>query len=162
MQIKIIHSSFQNQQLTVVAAGLFSGASLLLNGAKVVGQKGSYTVQNDAGEMVTVKLKRIFPEPIPRVTLDGAAISIGRKLAWYSYAWAAMPIALLFTGGAFGVAGNLLGGLIGVMATHLNLRILRKEEIAILRYWATLLVTLAAYIVFAILITLVQASTAKP
>ncbi len=161
MQIKIAHPAFQQQQLAVAAAGLLSAPCLFLNGKKIAGQKGNYTVQNDAGDSVVVRLQRIYPDPIPRVTIDGAAIEIARPLAWYSYAWAALPVLLLFSGGTFGIAGNLLGGVIGVTGTYLNLRILRKDDIAILRYWASLLVTLGAYIAFAIVITLVQALTAK-
>jgi hypothetical protein len=161
MQITITHPAFQQQQLSVAAAGLFSSPRLWLNGAVLAGQKGSYTVQNDAGDSVVVRLQRIYPDPVPRVTIDGVAIEIARPLAWYSYTWAALPVLLLFSGGTFGILGNLLGGMIGVTATYLNLRILRKDDIAILRYWASLLVTLGAYIAFAIVITLMQALTAK-
>lgn len=161
MQIKITHSAFQQQHLAVGAAGLFSAPRLWLNGEVVAGQRGNYTVENDTGDKVLVRLKRVFPDPVPRVTLDGVAIEIARPLAWYTYIWAALPVLLLFSGGTFGMVGNLLGGMIGVTATYLNLRILRGEEVAILRYWASLLVTLGAYIFFAILITLIQALSAK-
>ena len=161
MQIKVTHSAFQKQQLAIIDAGLFRGPRLLLNGEAVAGRKGSYTVTNDAGDQVVIRLRRIFPDPAPRVTMDGVAVELARPLAWYQYLWSYMPAVLLFSGGAFGLVGNLLGGLVGVAATYLNLRIFRGHEVTILKYWASLLVTLGSFIVFALLITLFQATTGK-
>lgn len=89
----------------------------------------------------------------------GAAIE--RTLSWYAHVWSALPVALLYTGGTFGLAGNLLGGLVGAAGAYLNLRIMRGKRGAVLRYFLAFLTTLGAFVVFAILITVYQAFTQK-
>lgn len=91
---------------------------------------------------------------------EGAqAVKPVRSLRWYDYLWSSLPIALLYTGGKFGVAGNVLGGLVGIGAVWLNLRILRGQRGVMLRYFLSLLLTAGAYVAFAILITLYQVYT---
>ncbi|HEU0187686.1 MAG TPA: hypothetical protein VFR06_07330 [Gallionellaceae bacterium] len=161
MQIRVIHPAFQQQHLVVHAARLVRAPRLQLNGEFVGGKKGCCQVINDAGNSVQVCLKWRFPDPVPRVTIDGAAVDIAHPLAWYVYAWCALPALLLYSGGIFGWSGNVLGGVIGLLGTYLNLRIMRSEEIALLRYWASLLATVGAYLGFALLITVLQAGSGQ-
>lgn len=93
--------------------------------------------------------------------VDATGAAIERRLSWYDHVWSALPVALLYTGGTFGLAGNLLGGLVGAAGAYLNLRIMRGKRGAVLRYFLALLTTLGAFVVFAILITVYQAFTQK-
>ena len=161
MQIRVMHADFQQQELVVHAAGLLRPPRLQLNGNFVSGRNGCYQASNDAGTSMQVCLKWRFPDPIPRVTIDGAAVEIAHPLAWYVYAWCALPALLLYSGGTFGWSGNVLGGVIGLLGTYLNLRIMRNEEIALVRYWASLLATVGAYLLFAVLITALQAGSGQ-
>lgn len=90
-----------------------------------------------------------------------AAAQPRRALSWYDHVWAALPIVLLFTGGTFGVVGNLLGGLVGAAGAYLNMHILRGKRGAVLRYFLSFLATIGMFVVFAILITIYQAYTQK-
>ena len=90
-----------------------------------------------------------------------AEASAARKLSWYDHVWSALPVALLYTGGTFGLPGNLLGGLVGAAGAFLNLGIMRSQRGPVRRYLLSFLVTIGAFVVFAILITLYQAFTQK-
>lgn len=92
-------------------------------------------------------------------SVAASAVRAGRTLSWYDHVWSALPLMLLYTGGTFGLAGNLLGGLVGAAGAYLNLRIMRGPRGAALRYLLSFLVILGALVVFAILITLYQAFT---
>lgn len=161
MQIRVIHEAFQQQQLVVHAASLFRSPRLQLNDHMLAGKNGCYQVSNDAGQSMPVCLKWRFPDPVPSVTIDGAAVQIAHPLAWYVYAWCALPALLLYSGGTFGWQGNVLGGVVGLAGTYLNLRIMRSEEIALVRYWASLLATLGSYLAFAVLITVMQMGSSQ-
>lgn len=91
----------------------------------------------------------------------GAALLVRRMRlpGWYDYLWSCLPIALLYTGGKFGMAGYLLGALVGIGGVLLNLRILRGQRGVVLRHLLSLLATIGAYVVFAIVITIYQAYT---
>lgn len=97
----------------------------------------------------------------PTTSQNDANVQAERRLSWYDHVWSALPVALLYTGGTFGLAGNLLGGLVGAAGAFLNLRIMRGQRSAVRRYLLSLLVTIGAFVVFAILITMYQAFTQK-
>lgn len=84
-----------------------------------------------------------------------------RSLSWYDYLWSVMPMTLLIEGGKFGLAGGLLAVLVGLTMSYLNVRILKEPRGMLIRYFMALLSTLAAFVFFAILITLFQAKTGQ-
>lgn len=90
-----------------------------------------------------------------------SAVKPLRSLAWYAYLWAVMPLSLLIEGGKFGMAGYLLAGLVGLAMSYLNVRMMKEPRGAVIRYFMVLLSTIAAFVIFAILITLFQAKTGQ-
>lgn len=76
------------------------------------------------------------------------------KLAWYQHGWLAMPLALIFVGGA-------LGGLCGGAAWGLNRVVFEKAEHPIFRYVWTGLITVAAFFVWVVLVLIISAFLPK-
>lgn len=153
MQIQVIHNAFHQQKLVVHAARLYRGPRLQLNDEMLTGKSGCYQVVSDSGAPLEVCLKWRFPDPVPKVTVAGESVEIAHPLKWYVYAWCALPALLLFFGDTFGWKAHVLGGLLGLVGTYLNLRIMRSEEMALLRYWATILVLMGSYALYGLLLT---------
>jgi hypothetical protein len=76
-------------------------------------------------------------------------------LRWHEWLWIALPVALVFAGGA-------LGALVGVLATSANTRLMRTERAAVYRYGTSALVSGAAVVVFLVLTILFQVLIHRP
>ena len=151
MQYPVQTEGFQAQQLTLETAGLFSAAKLLLNGqpAPKGAKRGEYMVKRDDGTEVTAKLKPIFFDPVPQIIINNSqTITVVEPLHWYQWAWAGLPIALIFVGG-------LLGGLSGFIATSLSIQVFRSKVNPVLQYLVVggiSVLAVVAYLVVAMLI----------
>ena len=141
MDIAVSYPAFNEQRLTVRAAGLFSGPRVILNGQPVLRTKGVYIVRDDRGTDVAVRLKSNFIDPIPTVTIGDENVQIASALSWYEYVWVGIPILLVLVGGA-------LGGGIGFLATYANSRIIRSDHSLGARYVLTGLISICAIVVF--------------
>ena len=141
MDITVSHPSFVKRRLVVRTAGLLSGPKVLLLGAPVKRVKGEYVVVDDNRAQVTLKLKINFADPIPVLLVNDHEVRLARALEWYEYAWACIPIVLVFIGGA-------LGGGIGAAGTYTNTRILRSDRGVAAKYLLSGLVTLGAIVAF--------------
>jgi hypothetical protein len=137
MEIPVSYPGFEGQNLTVKTAGMIKGAHLLLNGVAVKKEKGAYSVKNNAGGDVLIKLRGNPLDPTPKVVIGKDVIQLARPLTWYEYSWMALPIALVFLGGA-------LGGGIGAFAAYTNGKIFRSYTGAWAKYGLTALVSIAA------------------
>jgi hypothetical protein len=150
--IRVQHPRFQSRQLAVRPAGLL-GPKLLLDGQILKRAGGVYAAQDDAGVVARVRLKTAI-DPIPKVDIDGAIVEIARPLAWYEYAWAAWPLALIALGGA-------LGGLFGGGVAVANLHIMRKEWPAPARYAACVLLGAGAVVLWTIFASMILSTANK-
>jgi len=148
MELAISHPGFEGQQLVVKTPGFFRGAQLLLNGTPVKRQKGVYTVKNNSGADVPVKLRALF-DPIPKVTIGEDVVQLARPLTWYEYAWMGLPIVLVFFGGA-------LGGGIGAFAFYTSCKIFRSAQSNFAKYGLTGLVSVGAVAIFLVLAIAIQ------
>lgn len=138
MDIPIAVPGMEGQNLALRLAGTFSGAKLMLNGQELSKQNGVFNVRANSGSMIAVKLKGRFLDPIPNVLVGGQTIELAPPLAWYQYAWMAIPIVLVFAGGA-------IGGLCGGLAAGISSRVFRSERSEGMKYALTGLISLGAF-----------------
>lgn len=148
MRIPLALAGFEGQDLAVDTGGLWRGPRLLQG--EVLAPKGPRrgTValrRNDGTPAVArIRPRALGLDPVPDVDVDGRTVHLSPPLAWYEWAWAALPVLLLFVGGA-------IGGVAGVLAAHFNLRLFRSERGAAEKYSLTGLVNLAALVAYVVL-----------
>jgi hypothetical protein len=155
MQIEVAHAQFRTQKLAVEPAGWFAGPKLLVNGAAAEKQKGRFTVRSDAGQDTTIELKYNFLDPIPKVKVAGDSIELAPPLHWYEYAWIGIPVLLIFVGGA-------IGGFVGALGAVASGRVFRSGRSAPAKYGLSALITLGAFIAYAVLATAFQLLVGTP
>lgn len=146
MEIPVAHTRFQKQQLTVRPAGWFSASQVLLNGARLKRVKGVYLARADDGSDVSIRLGAAFGDPVPTLRVGDEVVQLAKPLKWFEYAWAALPMLLLFVGGA-------LGGLAGALGSYCNFRIFRSDRGGITKYalsGATSAIAVVLFFVFAV------------
>jgi hypothetical protein len=149
MDIAISHSAFLRQRLAVRTAGWLSGPRLLLNGTPLAKKKGVYLARADDGADIPIRIKIVLGDPIPVLTVGGETVRVARPLNWYEYVWAAIPLVLLFVGGA-------LGAFVGMLTTYTNFRILRAERGTATRYGLSGIATVGSFFVFFVLVVALQ------
>ena len=140
MDIPVTIPALQGQEVAL-RIGSFSGAKLMVGGEQVTKQNGSFQLQSNAGSIIAVKFKPRFLDPVPNLLVGGQIIQLTPPLAWYQYAWMALPIVLLFLGGA-------IGGLCGGLAAGISSRIFRSERSEPVKYALTGLVSAGAFITY--------------
>jgi hypothetical protein len=155
MEFAVTHKAFQKQLLAIRPGTMFAGPHVLLNGKRVERVKGAYSVRNDAGGEVKLKLQTNFVDSIPAVLINGEKVLVVRALKWYEYVWVGIPILLVFIGGA-------LGGGIGAAATYVNGRLIRSKRGAFSRYALTGLVSVCAALTFAVAAAMFQLFVVAP
>jgi hypothetical protein len=149
MPLPVNHPAFRGRELTVQPAGWFSGPRLLIDGQPAEPSHGRYTVSSDVGHPTPVELKHNFLDPVPKVKIGDELVEIARELTWYEYLWLAIPLLLVFAGGA-------PGALVGVLATYASARVFRADLNPFARYAATGLIALAALVAFVVLANVVH------
>lgn len=141
MQIEVRHADFTRHHLAVQPCGLLRGPKLLLDGAPVERKRGKYSVTGDSGSEIAVELRNIWVDPVPRLKIAGEPVELAPPLKSYEYAWAGVPLLLVFAGGA-------IGGLFGGLGAMVSGRIFRSDRGALAKYGLTLLVTLGAAVAY--------------
>lgn len=100
-------------------------------------------------ENLSIYIKEIFYEFAPHLVINGIKTSIVPELKWYNYIIGALPILLIFMGGAIGAG-------IGVGATYLNMSIFRSQDELLMKYLKIVAVIIASYLLFLILAGLIH------
>jgi hypothetical protein len=144
VELAIPLEGFENRRLAVQTGGLVSGPKVVIDGAPAPRQKGTYFVRNNRGEEVQVKLKPGLLDPVPRVEIAGQVLSLAKPLTWFEYVWMALPIALVFIGGA-------LGGLCGASAVYASARVFRGGRSTGAKFAISGAYSLAAFVVWFVL-----------
>ena len=79
--------------------------------------------------------------------MDGEKLNIAPPINWYQWAWISVPLIVLI------VLGTFIGAIFGIPAMLFNIQIFRSRLSVILRYALSLLVTLAAVILYMVTAT---------
>ena len=150
MELPSALPGMEGQKLSLQTS-TFAGPKLMLNGEPVAKEQGVFNVRSNSGSTLAVKLKGRLLDPIPNLLVGGQTIQLAPPLAWYQYAWMAIPIVLVFLGGA-------IGGLCGGLAAGISSRIFRSDRSEGMKYALTGLVSLGAFLAyFVVASTLVTA-----
>lgn len=149
MELAITHEKLQGRNLTLRTASFFRGPRLLSGGMPMQRKRGTYTVRDNQGKEITIKIKGHPLDPIPKIDIDGHVLQLAPPLAWHEYVWMGLPIILAFAGGA-------LGALFGISATYASSRIFRSERSTASKYLISGLVSVAAVVGFFIVLVLLQ------
>lgn len=155
MQLQLTHPAFKNQRVAIEAAGWFAGPKLLVNGVLAEKHKGAYLVASDSGAQIPIKLKYNLLDPIPKVTVGAESVELAPPLKWYEYAWAGIPVLLVFTGGA-------IGGFAGALGACASGRVFRSDRSAAAKYGISALITVGALVAFVVLATIFQMLVGTP
>ena len=141
-------AGFEGRGLCVRPAGLWRGAALVCDGAPVARTGLAFELKDNAGSPVTFRFGQVPFDPIPKVIVRDEVIELAPPLAWYQYIWILLPLALI-------VVGGLLGGLAGGAAAFANMQLMRQPGPAWARYAITGLVTIAAFVAYLLVATLI-------
>lgn len=144
----------EGQKLAVRLAGTFAGPQLVLNGQTVNKQSGQFFLRSNAGSTLAIKFKARFLDPIPNLLVGGQTIEVTPPLKWYQYAWMAIPIILVFSGG-------LIGGLCGGLAAGISSRVFRSDSSEGMKFALTGLISAGAFIAYFIVAATVMTAIHK-
>lgn len=141
---------FEGQRIEVQSAGLLAGPKLLVNGQPAAKgpKRGQMSLRRDDGREVVAAWKLQFMGlDVPQLTVDGQTITVAEPLPWYVWAWSALPILLLFIGGA-------LGGIAGAVGFSINTSIFRSSWPAVVKFGLSAVVSIGAVITYVVLAAL--------
>jgi len=153
MQYQVKIDGFESQTIQVQAPGLFSGAKLLVNGQPAPkGPKRNQMAlrRDDGAEVVAVWKPRMLGLDVPQIAVDGKPIQVVEPLPWYQWLWSALPVLLVFAGGA-------IGAFAGVLALFVNLKVFRSSMNGAVKYLATAAASFTAVLVYFVLATMISA-----
>jgi hypothetical protein len=150
MNYPIKLQGFEGQTIEVQSS-FIAGPKLLVNGRPAPNGKkrGQMLLQRDDGLQVVATWKpQVLGLDIPQLTVDGQAVQVVEPLKWYQLLWSALPILLVFGGGA-------IGGAIGAVAAVINTRIFRSDSDAWFQYAVTAGISILAVLLYLFVGTLV-------
>jgi hypothetical protein len=150
MRIPFELEGFTGQVLEVETAGWFSGPKLLLDGqlAPKGPKRNQYLLPREGGLKQLVQLKQVFIDPVPQVIVEDEVIQLVQPLSLVQWIWSALPIILIFMGGA-------IGGAVGGAAFWINTRIFRSEMGSVEQYILVGLTSTIAVFIYLILSTII-------
>ncbi len=100
-----------------------------------------FLIPDKTGNIIKAFPKKSLPDFVPDLEINGVKNQIFKKLAWYQYTLGALPLAMLFFGGA-------IGGGTGAVATMINFNIFREEGSEPLKYLKVVGIIVAAFLLY--------------
>jgi hypothetical protein len=155
MDIPIEHQAFAGRGLALRTAGFFRGPRLLIDGAEEKGKRLKFSLRDNSGNHVEVRLKSNGLDPIPKVQIAGQTIELARPLAWYEYVWMGLPIVLVFSGGG-------LGALFGLLAIYSSARVFRGDRSTPAKFGLSGAISLGATLAFFACVLLLHLLLGQP
>ena len=137
MRYPVRLEGFEGQTLEIQPGGLFSGPKVFVNHQQAPKGKGREVIlrRND-GTSVEARLKpSVFGLDVPQLVVEGKTIRVIDPLKWYVWVWIALPILLVFVGGA-------LGGIVGALGLTTNAKIVRSKMTGLAKFVLTAVVSL--------------------
>lgn len=149
MKIPIELVGFEGQDLTLETAGMFKRARIIINDKPAAkgSKRDQFVINDNNGFKVVVQLQQSFFDPVPKLVVDGQSIKLAKPLNTLQWIWSAIPIVLVFVGGA-------IGGAIGAGAFWINLRVFRSEMGALEKYVLTGMISALAVILSLVVATI--------
>jgi hypothetical protein len=148
---------FEGQTIQVQSPGFLSGTKLLVNGqpATQAKQRGQMLLRrNDGREVIATWKSQGLGFDMPSLIVDGKPVEIVPPLMLTQWFWAALPLFLVFVGGA-------LGGITGFIAFAINARVFRTDMNILLKFLVTGLISALAVIIYFIGATLFLAAMGR-
>ncbi len=139
-----------------VRQGFWAGAQLLINCEKA--PKGSnrreMLVKRNDGVVMTAYWKpRLLGFDTPNLVINGKEIEVNPPLKWYEIVWSALPVIMVFIGGA-------LGAVLGILGFTASAAIFRSKLNGVVKYLFSALVTGTAVILWLIISIIVSSALA--
>ena len=147
MRYELAVPGFETRPVSVETPGFFSNAKVYVGGepAPTGPMAGQFRLSKPDGTEAIATLKpTFFLDPIPQLHVGGQVYRLAEPLHWYEWAWSALPVALVFVGGALGAG-------LGMLAMFVNSRLFRSKLALLLRYGATGLVSVVTVVVYFVL-----------
>jgi hypothetical protein len=149
MRYPVRLEGFEGQTIEIQPGGLFSGPKVLVN--RQPAPKGSKRLEailrrSDGTNVVVTLKQRAFGLDVPQLVVDGKTIQFVRPLTWYVWVWSALPLLLVFAGGA-------LGGIFGFFGLTMNAKIFRSQMNGLVKFVLTAIISLligAAFLAVAV------------
>ena len=150
MQKQIELEGFEGQRIEIQTGGIFTGIKLFVDGEppRRGPKRGEMLLQKTNSDEVLAHWQPVLLGfDLPKLVVDGDAIDLVPPLKPHEVAWSALPILLIFLGGAF-------GALVGVLGYSNNTKVFRSERSPAVKYLLTAAISAAAGIAY-LLIALV-------
>ena len=149
MIIPINLVGFEGQDLTLETAGFFKGARILVDGKPAAkgSKRDQYVIYDNNAFKVVVQLKQSFLDPVPKLIVDGQSLQLAKPLNILQWIWSAIPVVLVFIGGA-------IGGGIGAGGFWINMRVFRSEMGAFEKYVLTGMISAISIILYLVVATI--------
>ena len=122
---------------------IWRSGSIVLDGQRIKGRWGRYTLRDNQGREVSLRVRGNGVDPIPKIEVAGKVIHLAPPLRWYEYVWAGLPLLLIHVGGALGAA-------VGAVALVWNATIFRSERTLARKYLTTAAITLGAAVAYVV------------
>jgi hypothetical protein len=148
---------FEGQAIDVQTAGFLTGPKVLINGQPAAkGPKRGQMIlrRNDGRDVVAVWKPQFLGLDVPQLAVDGKAIQVAEPLPWYVWVWSALPIILIFIGGA-------LGAMAGMVGFSINTSIFRSSWPGPAKFGLTAVVSVVTVIVYVMAVTLFLAAIGR-
>ncbi|KQO18271.1 hypothetical protein [Paenibacillus sp. Leaf72] len=136
MKFQTILAENTELKITTGFAGRFS---VFINGNKIEKSNDGYLFPLN-GETQQITVRRAMLDNVPKVTWNGREVLLAKKLKSYEWILSALPLLLLFLGGA-------VGGAIGAIAMLGNVNLFRSQLPTAAKVLLSLLISGSAFIV---------------
>lgn len=146
MRYRVQLEGFEGQTIEVEPASFSAPIKLWINGQPAADgpKRGQMLLRRSDGREVMAQWKpQGFGLDIPLLEVDGKTTSVVEPLKPIQWLWSGLPLILIAVGGA-------LGAVAGLVAFTINTRLFRLEMHTLLKYVATALVSLAAFLVYSL------------
>ncbi|MBI3000664.1 MAG: hypothetical protein HYY46_19765 [Deltaproteobacteria bacterium] len=147
MEVPVEIAGFEGRGLKLRTASFFAGPKLFVDGREVKGKRKRYMLRDNRGNQVEFLFRFNGLDPAPRSDVEECVLRRARPLRWYEYAWIALPVSIVFGGGALGV-------LCGLPAIYTSMRIFRTERASLLKYLFTGSISCASMLAYTGLVVL--------
>lgn len=150
MNYPVTLEGFEGQTIEVQSAGFVTSAKLLIGGQPAAKgpKRGEMLVRrNDGKEVIAVWKPQVLGLDVPQLVVDGKVVNVAEPLKWYIWVWSALPILLVFTGGA-------IGALAGIIGFSVNTSLFRSSLPGLAKFALSAVVSVVTVIAYFVLATL--------